>query len=252
MRLIWTYDSKGFLHDSHKDRRTILLNYYMHSIETAKKFGYYTIMYCDLVHMDLFKNLVDEIHILENYENSPLWDSFKFKALEDQEDDNYCLIDGDVILHAKLPELDTDVIFDSWEVLNWKREYKNTIDKLTKLNIADHIKEWNYKQIPIMCCGILNIKTKINRLIYINNWKVFNNFVKENIEQIDTDYATAVGAQYLLTLITKYNNFTYKNLCEQFGENGNYYKHHAGIIKYKAPIVPTDRLIGKMQKKDIF
>ena len=50
MKLIWTYNYDAIVGGnvgSHTpERRIILLNYYILSIQNAKRFGYYCIVYC--------------------------------------------------------------------------------------------------------------------------------------------------------------------------------------------------------------
>jgi hypothetical protein len=252
MRLIWTYDSNS-KNLSIKDKIT-LINYYILSIIKAKKFtNCKTIMYCDLYAYNIFKSIVDEIHLVnQSYHNSPLWDNFKILALSEQIDSNYYLIDGDIILHNELPMLESDVIFDSYEILNWKNEYQPTINVLNELGIDEIIPEWTGEKLPVMNCGILNIKNKNHRDLYIQKWKDFNAFVIDNIDKIDTKYATAVGAQYLLTLICKKYNIQNKKICSNFGEIGDYYKHYFGTIKFTNGLVPSNYIIKiENDKKEI-
>ena len=109
MKLIWTYDINA--KQLSEVNRTILTNYYILSIKSAKNLGYYTIMYCNSSIKDFWSDYVDEVNEVDNYENSLLWDSFKIKVLEER-DDEFCLIDGDVILHDRLPEFYNEVDID--------------------------------------------------------------------------------------------------------------------------------------------
>lgn len=249
MKLIWTYDSKS--KNLTEQNRIILTNYYILSINRGKQFGYHTIMYCNSSQVDFWLDIADEVIAVDSYENSPLWDSFKIKVLEDRDDD-FCLIDGDVILHNKLPDFYNDVVIDSYEIMNWHNEYLPTIEKLTELNISDVIDIWESKRHYIMSCGILYIRTPEIREMYVNLWKTFNQFVITNIDSIDTYRATAVGAQFLLTLMVKKDELRYNCLSRQFGERGEYYQHFFGENKYKHPIVQTDGIYRKDSQIKIF
>ena len=246
MRLIWTLDSNS--KKLNYDEKIILINYYILSIHKAKELGYKTIMYCDTDVCDIFIDIVDELYLTNS--DSPLWDSFKIQALQDQPDNDYYLIDGDIILHNKLPQPDSELTFDAFEILNWRKEYKPVIDTLTELGIKEFIPEWTGTRMNVINCGILNFKNENHKKIYLEKWNIFNTFVKNNIDKIDIKYATGVGAQYLLSLICKEYNIEIKPLCSSFGEYGNYYKHHYGPTKYLKPIVSTYEVL-KIKKEII-
>ena len=280
MKLIWTYDSKVNLQNPSKEKQTILINYYILSITEAKKFGYHTIIYVVINSVKYFENIADEIIVTEGYLNSPLWDHFKIKVLSERNDD-FCLIDGDLIIHKKLPQLDSDVVFDSFEHLNWSKEYKPTIDTITKINtpdivfdsfeyvtwngqykktvknltemrIKDLITEWSGERIPVMNIGLLYIKNEKFKDLYVEKWKIYESFIKEHIAEIDPFYATMVGAQYLLTLIGNHYGFTTSHLCHELGKKGDFYHHYCGPQKYKNPVVPTDYILKNASKKELF
>jgi hypothetical protein len=239
MKLVWTFNSKSVITNMDDSRRNILINYYKYSIQSAKKLGYYTIIYTDSI--ILFKDIADEIILMNDYQNCLLWDSYKIKVLEERDDD-FCLIDGDVILHNRFEEFTTDVVFDTYEILNWKKEYEYTINQLNNIGIKNVIKEWDNQRKPIMNCGILYIKSKLDRMIYVKNWKKYNKFINDNLNKynIDIDYATAVGAQYLLTLIVNAYNLSHTNLNKDMGDIGKSYKHYFGAMKYRNPMKYTE------------
>ena len=249
MKLIWTFNSNvnfGVQVGLHTpERQTILLNYYIHSINTAHKLGYYTIIYCDSLLKEYFITVADEVIILESYENSPLWDSFKIKVLEERNDD-FALIDGDVILHNKLPVFKSDITFDSYEINNFKLNYKAILNDLTNMGIGDVLDIWVNKQLPIISCGILSVKNAELKQKYVSSWKIYNKFIIDNIDKVDIDFATMVGAQYLLTILaegleqTKLSNFV--------GEDTKYYKHYCGPLKYNNPLVAVDYTIHNLKK----
>ena len=238
MRLVWTYDCTS--KDLTETQRTILVNYYILSINSAKKLGYHTTMVCNQNDIGFWDSYADVVQYCNLH--SPLWDSFKMHVLSSFRGD-YCLIDGDVILHKKIPIIETDVAFDSYEILNWTNEYQQTIDILTDLGIKKIIPYWDDKRIPIMNCGILKINNTMAKILYLIDWKGFNEFVIHNIKYIDTKYATGVGAQYLLSLIVNEYNLSTTNLTDTLGCYGEYYQHHYGSQKYISPIVPTTDII---------
>ena len=249
MKLIWTYTSNvifGNEMGKHTPERIrILINYYIHSIQSAKNLGYYTIIYCDERSKYYFNNIVDEIITINSNEKSPLWDWVKIKVLEERNDD-FCLIDGDIILHSKLPKFTTDITFDSYEINNFKHNYKSILNDLTDMGISNEIPIWQNIQLPIISCGLLNIKNKELKQNYIYNWKLYNEFIKPHIDKVDIDCATMVGAQYLLSILAL--GLTHTKLSNLVGIDNPYYKHHCGPVKYNNPIVPTNRIITDMKK----
>jgi hypothetical protein len=240
MRLVWTYNCTS--KDLTETERTILVNYYILSINSAKKLGYHTTMVCNQNDIGFWDSYVDEVKYCNLYLDSPFWDSYKMYVLTSFRGD-YFLIDGDVILHSELPIIETDIAFDYYEILNWTNEYQPTIDTLTDLGIKEIIPFWDNKRIPIINCGVLKINNTIAKLLYIIDWKSFNQFVVDNIDSIDTKYATGVGAQYLLSLIVNEYNLSTTNLTDNLGEYGKYYQHYYGSQKYSTPIVPTDNIL---------
>jgi len=246
MKLIWTYNSNTSLNLT-QQKKLLLENHYLYSIKSAKDLGYYTKIYVNSDSEFLFRDIVDEIHIIDSYEDSPLFDSFKFAVLEYELGDYY-LIDGDLILHSLLPTLDYDVIFDAYETNNWT-VYGTTINKFTEWGIGDVIDDWSINNTPIFNCGILRINNTEFKQLYINKWKEYNNFVinhlnkiwnnTQNIKWFDPSInnVTSVGAQYLLTILAINKNIRYTPLQTKLQIKGKYYTHYSGGIKYNNPIV---------------
>jgi hypothetical protein len=249
MKLVWTYNILAKVGNKTEERKTILINYYIISITNAKKLGYYCIIYTDSFSAKYFKDLVDEIHVVDNYENSVQWDCYKILALE-QRNDDFVLIDGDVILHSKLPDFNEDVIFDTYEVMNWKIEYEPVVNQFEELGIGEILEEWDSTKKPVFSCGILYFKDDKYKKHYVKQWKKYNNFLNEKLKTntIDVDVATMVGGQYLVTLIANHFNLTTSHLTSVLGAMGPYYKHHCGHLKYNNPIVPNDHIIQTAKK----
>ena len=252
MKLIWTYNGKANVGKVTNDRRVTLINYYILSILSAKKLGYYCIIYTNKEEITYFEDIVNEIVELNEYEGSILTDSFKIKVLEERNDD-FCLIDGDVILKDKLPEFNNGIMFDTYEIGNWKGEYEETVNKLTKLGISETIPFWIGSRVNVINCGLLRITNKNDRNIYVTFWKKYNNWLKDKFENNDINLysATMIGAQYLLTLIVEFYEINPLCLNKNMGETGKYYTHHFGEIKFQTPIVPTDKMIKIREIKNL-
>lgn len=250
MKLIWTYNSNvkfdTVVGEHTPQREIILLNYYIHSIKTAINFGYHTIIYCDSKLSPYFKDIAHEVIVISEYENSPLWDSFKIKVLEDRHDE-FTLIDGDVILHDRLPKFTTDVIFDSYETTAFKYKYKNILTELTKMGIKEVIDIWDDKQLPILSCGVLSIRNSLLKEKYVHYWKRYNQFIIDHIDMVNIDLATMVGAQYLLSILSETNS--HSKLSNLVSGDNPYYKHYCGPLKYNNPIVSTEHLISNLKKQ---
>lgn len=255
MKLIWTYNYDAIVGGNvgaHTfERRIILLNYYILSIQNAKRLGYYCIVYCDSTYKHIFDTIADEVHLVEStYKYSILWDSYKIAALEARTDDGeYCLIDGDLILHKKLPKFEETMVFDSYEIHNWSTDYKHTIQQMTDVGIQNVIPEWVNKRMPIMSCGILYINNSEFKNIYINRWHKCNELIQKYVDTIDADYGTMVSAQYLLTLLVNHYKISYRKMAMRVGDDNIYYKHHSGSTKYNKPCVPTNYIIDVNVKK---
>lgn len=249
MKLIWTYNSNvtfGEQVGTHTPERVIiLLNYYIHSIRVAIKFGYETIIYCDSSSQKYFNGVADEVIVIDSYENSPLWDSFKIKVLEDREDD-FCLIDGDIILHNKLPIFTDDITFDSYEINNFNSNYRDILNDLTNMKIDNILDMWDNKKVPIISCGMLSIKNDKLKKDYVSAWKIYNKFIIDNINNVEIDCATMVGAQYLLTILSE--KYTQNKLSNLVGGINPYYKHFCGPVKYNKPIASLDYTIHNLKK----
>jgi hypothetical protein len=230
MKLIWTLNFNIESNDVIRENRKILINFYVKSITTAKQLGYVTIIYTNESNRHVFDSLVDEFIPLESYCDSILFDSFKIKVLEERTDDFY-LIDGDLILNSVLPVFDVDVTFDSYEISHWKMAYGDSINELMGLGINEIFPDFSSKTIKILGCGLLRIPNLKNRLDYVDNWKKFSIFINNNITQIKNN-PTAVGAQYLLTMLIKNNGLSVKPLSEVLGQQNEFYKHYIGQSKY--------------------
>ena len=251
MKLIWTYDDKMDKGESSSKNRIILINYYIQSIIKAKHFGYETIIYCNSNLVEYFKDIVDEIVIVESYEDSIVWDYMKVKVMEDR-DDEFCLIDGDIILHNKLPEFKTDIVFDTYETANWIDEYSETTKQLEDLGINETISYWDSIRKPVISTGIFYLAPKF-RMDYVNEFKKCNEFINMNksTNNFHKDFISLVGGQYLLTLFVNDRNLSKSNYTNNMGEMGEYYKHHFGKTKFENPLVSDTIIFNPSTVKQI-
>lgn len=251
MKLIWTYDDKMDKGESNSRNRIILINYYIQSILRAKQFGYETVIYCNSNLVQYFKEIVDEMVIIESYENSIVWDYMKVKVMEDR-DDEFCLIDGDIILHDKLPEFKTDIAFDTYETANWIDEYYETVKQLEDLGVKDVIEYWDSNRKPVISTGIFYLAPQF-RKEYVAEFKRCNKFINENKDNnsFHKDNISLVGGQYLLTLFVNDRGLSKSNFTNNMGEHGKYYKHHFGKSKFKTPLVSTTTIYNTSQTKGL-
>jgi len=234
MKLAWAYNCKTNLTKGIQDTITF---YFVDSINRAKKLGYYTEIYTNSSEFGLVADKV--ISVPDDYYDQ-MWDSFKFFALTHM-DNNTVLIDGDVFLHSPLPKLNIqDLYFDTFETGNWGLVYKKVVDQLTNLNIKEIIPEWENIPQPVINIGLLYFSNEELKYKYLDRWFKFYGFCIQN-KDINLSKATAVGAQYLLTILSK--NYTTKSFSKKLNETNKYYTHHSGEIKYKSKIKIENTLI---------
>lgn len=235
MRLVYTYNEDVYS-DINKKNRT--LEYYIESINRARKLGYKIELYTN---SNLLSPLVDKVNLIESH-NSYLWDSFKFIALEDPNTD-YSLIDGDVFLNKRLDLFTTDVVVDTIELGNWNILYNKTVKTLTNLRIHDHIPEWDGSFQKVFGCGLLYFNDAEFRRYYVESWNILNNFIILHKDKINLYYATAVAAQYLLTLLVNKHGKSYNYYSKVLGAPNKFYVHHAGKDKYKGDSIFKNKLV---------
>lgn len=252
MNLIWTFNSKGgndYIRLS--SQKIIIINYYIHSIQTAKKLGYNTIIYTNMP--KFFESVADEIIDIDIVEDSSVWVNLKLKVLEERTDD-FCLIDPDVILKDRLPNIDEGIMFDTYEIGNWNREYKNQLIQLNQLGIKDCFPFWKSEQRPVINCGLLYINSKTLKNEFVKNWKLYRKWLLDNTtsDQIDIDAAAMIGEEYLITLLSENMGIKHYPLNDYMGQNGRYHIHYFGNKKITNPLVPTDYIINPNQTKKIF
>ena len=246
MKLIWTFNSKGGNSIVRLDNKKItIINYYIYSILCANKLGYETIIYTN--EPTYFYNIADEVIPIEIIEDSSVWVNLKLDVLENRNDD-FCLVDPDLILTKKLPTIEDGIMFDTYEMGNWDREYSKQVNQLTDLGIGTYLDFWESAKRPVINCGIMYIKSSLLKSEYVKAWREYRKWLYENINDklIDIDSAQMIGEQYILTLVVEKLNIQKHPVNNYMGEVGKYYTHHFGVRKYTNPIVSTTTLISNV------
>jgi len=243
--LVWTYNteitSELFPEYSERDRTTLYINYYRLSIDRASKLGYKCILYTSNSYLNHFRDLDVEIVIIENID-SRLFDFIKIKVLETRSDE-YVLIDGDLILNKKLNiPTNVSISYDFLETKSWNMIYSKYVNTLTNLNLNKYIKEWTgVRRSHITNCGLLYFTDSNFKQLYIDRWKLLNNFIKTHIKSTEQINYSATAAQYLLTELIEYYNIesiSFKDISDDES-----YTHYYGDSKFKNPIVPINKVI---------
>lgn len=254
-RLIWTYKTRPgnntyYLSIDSNTKEIVLINFYILSITSAKKLGYHTVIYCDKQSENFFLNIVDEIHIIERYPTL-CWDCFKMDVLEN-EDGEFCLIDGDLILYKRLPKFENDIVFDAYEYNNYVKTYEHTTNQLTELGVTEIVPEWFLKDMPTINCGILYIKNNWFKKLYVQRWRDYDKFIIKNENKIDDKFVATCVCQYILEVMGIYYNQSMHPISDAYTKMGEHYKHYSSALKFWDPIVPTTYIINPNEKKSLF
>lgn len=232
MNLIYTFDVNVNT-DLHKIN--VLKSYYTNSITSAHKFGYTTELYSNC---DWFDNLIDIKHNVTD--EFVFWDAFKTIPLN--RNDDYMLVDGDVIFHNKLPDLDNsiDVYFDGWE--SWLSIYDDCVNELDSLGIASIIPEWKVQKQRVMNIGTLKINNNGLRDLYLDRWFKLYEFCKIRKDILNTfELCCTITSQYLLTLLSA--EFNTHNFSNRLRTPNDYYIHYVGKEKYNLPIPKINKTL---------
>ena len=80
MNLVWTFNSKGGNDYVRLESEKItIINYYIYSIQTARKLGYNTIIYTNMP--EPFEGIANEVVDVNIIEDSSVWVNLKLKVL---------------------------------------------------------------------------------------------------------------------------------------------------------------------------
>lgn len=212
--LIYTFDESVLSSSS-------TIEFYNKSIYLAKKLGYTIELYTN-------SNLITEsVDIIHSFSSGYILSDYT-KHLPLSRSDEFVLIDGDVLLHSPIKFSNVDISIDTWE--SWSSMYNDGVKLVTDLGIKDVIPEWVYKPQKVMNTGILKINDYEFQQLYLNRWNLFYSFIKNsNIK--DTFPLTAVGAQYLLTILVNHYSKSYETFSKYPRELNKYYQHFCGSEK---------------------
>lgn len=234
-KLLWAFFSK----EGESDRFITYINLNRLSIKRALDLGYH----CTIItNKDLFKYFLDLDVSLDSFNEhyTPFFDYTKHYALKNYTKD-YIIIDGDLMLKDLLPEVKADLVFEKYEVNNWKSMYKKYVDFCSLNDIKQIIPEWTgNKRHQIFNIGLLNIQNDELREIYLDRWYKFRTFI-DSFNLNDRLMYAITGSQYLLTELVEYHKFTskdYRTSTEQ-----STYLHYLGERKFTSNIVPSDKLL---------
>lgn len=212
------------------DFNTKFLTYihsYRISIDNAIKLGYDCELYCDADTKQLFSDLDIKINIIDTDING-LFDNVK-SYVYTKRDDDFILIDGDLFLMKRLPEIESDVLIEKHEPI-YNIIYKDTVEYLNKINVNKVVKEWvgNPRE-NIVNTGLLYIKNKEIKDIYVKRCFDLQKYIIDNYDDRFKYHATC--AQYLLSEIIDYYDLKCLDFKNQ--SNSNAYYHLVGSDKFK-------------------
>lgn len=207
-----------------------VIDFYKLSMFKAKQLGYEVHMFTDVPEMWE----ADKIVICNPDHRKEFFDSYKMYALSRLEED-YMLIDGDVILNKRFEIGDEEVIYDADELADWK-SYRKYIKELDKLGIKEVIPEWNPNRLIPKCCGLLRIKSDTLKSLYYHRWNDFYRFAVDKYDKVPWQL-TGVAAEYLLTCLIDYYNISHKALSNELGTQNNTYRHYCGELKLQEDLI---------------
>lgn len=225
------------------------VNYYQQSIKSAAELGYEVKLLCCSTFARFFdgNKHVKVIHKNDST-SSRLFDFNKCRVLNNFEED-FVLIDGDIILKERLNLGTADLIYetkcytgesnlikDQRKDKTWYKWYKPYVNKLTELGIDKIIPEWTGKRLDFVHnIGLLYFNNYFLKKLYIDRWTKFDEFVT-NAKLDNSIKYTVVGAQYLLTEIINYHNFSYSEF------NPSEFDHNIGVYKFTFPKVSKSEI----------
>jgi hypothetical protein len=215
------------------------INYHRLSIKSALSLGYECHIYLQESNVKYFSDINVKIKLVHGLDTT-LFDWIKYYILSNDTTGG-TLIDGDLILNSKLPNIKSDIVFEKYETNAWKLLYEEYVGVLNKLNIRDIIPEWSGNpRKKIINIGILKIQNKQFKDIYLNRWNNMNEFIKNNSKIVNKKEFTGTATQYLLTELVDYYEINIENYLNNKNSN---YSHYMGHNKFKNGIVPYDKLL---------
>jgi hypothetical protein len=226
------------------------INYYRLSIKHAIDLGYECKFFLSRNILEYFSDL--NVELIEVPELTPtFYDSINFHILN-SEYRNCPILDGDIILYRRLPEVEADLVYEMPETNSWEWLYEFWVNYINSTDILKIIPEWTgKKRNRIINIGLLHIKNNNLLDLYYKRWNDFRIYIENNKSSLeykhvnfDTVEYTTMASQYILTELVDYYNYTiidYKSMNRV--EASPYYKHYVGTQKFTNNLVPYDRLL---------
>lgn len=220
------------------------INYHRLSIKIASDMGYDCHLYLNKEICKYYQDLNVTLHIVDKLKTT-FFDAITFYIL-DTEHKNDLILDGDIILNKKIPDIKADIVYEMKETHSWEWLYEFWVNALTDIGINDIIPEWTGKKYTqIINIGAIQIQNNKFRGIYLERWKTLRDFINKNIDNLPykgtdknpVEYTT-VAAQYLLTELANYYNMHTIDLKPL-----KVYKHYVGTQKFTNNLVPYDRIL---------
>ena len=226
------------------------INYYRLSLKHAIDLGYECKLFISKNILEYFEDL--DIEIILVPELTPtFYDSINFYILN-SEYRNCPILDGDIILYRRLPEMNADLVYEMPETNSWEWLYEFWVDHINTRDIHKIIPEWTgTKRSRIVNIGLLHVKNNELLDLYYKRWNDFRVYIENNKnslkykgDKIDTVEYTTMASQYILTELVEYYGYTaldYKSLNRT--ESLPFYKHYVGVQKFTNNLVPYDKLL---------
>jgi len=217
-----------------------LVNFHRLSIVRAIKLGYECVLYCPPNLFQYFNDLNVTLKEVPNL-GIILFDYVKNYILKNEKG-NYLIIDGDLILNSRLPNIKSDLLYEKNEINSWNFFYKTQVETLNKLGIRDIIKEWTgNKRNQIINIGLFQINNKDFKELCTDRWDLVKKFIEINIGETTTQYTVAAG-QYLITELVDYYQIEtkeFKSSCIP-----NTYIHYMGSSKFEKTFIPHNKILS--------
>lgn len=218
------------------------INYYRLAIKSAFDLGYTCNLFINKEIREYFVDLDVNIHIVDNLTRS-FYDAINFYIFDTSYGGDL-ILDGDIILKKKLPEIQADVVYEMKETNSWDWLYADQIQKLKQYDLSKIVPEWTgNKYLQIINIGAIQIQNEELRKLYVKRWNDFRKFIEENED--DPLWYTTAASQYLITELVREYNYSSVDLKPY-----RVYKHYVGTQKFENNLVPYNKLL-KFNKESI-
>jgi len=225
------------------------INYYRLSIKTAADLGYDCHIYLNKEVAHYYEDLDCTIHIIDDLQVT-FYDAVNFHILESENKDKL-ILDGDIILNKRLPEIKADVVYEMKETHSWEWLYEFWVMEINKAGIKHIMPEWTGKKYSqLINIGAIQIQNDDFRRLYLKRWYDFRDFVEENKHNLaykhtnlDTVEYTTLASQYIITELINHYDIEAVDLKPY-----RVYKHYVGEQKFTNGLVPYDKVLNFNKK----